>query len=231
VVTARMPGYSSPVVIRKAHFDGSDPEFVQPAAHICLLFPPRIPLRENNNGGARVSSREKLRVDAIIFRPRRRDSARKREDVVIVQRIVVSYSRCIPFVAMRERVLDESFEESARVRIVRNAADVFESPGKGQRPAIRLLRPPHVFVASYFLFEQSHNGQTIQPCVAAESNPRSVSGNNREVKRDNQRPNDASCVSSRARLRWRALRQSNEYGKLNLWLLRLLSQSLCSCSG
>jgi len=151
VIGARMAWNGAAVMIGQAHFHGGDSELVKPAADVRLLFPAGIPLRENYDGGAGVTGLEKLCVDEIVFRPRRFDGAGKGKDAIF-ERLVGCSAGGVPLVTVSERVLDKMIEVSLGVGLVGGTADVFESPGKGQRPSIRFLRPTHMLVAAYFSF-------------------------------------------------------------------------------
>ncbi len=69
MVGARVARDGATIMIWEAEFDGGDSELIQPAADVLLFFPTRIPLCEDDYGGAGAAGLEKLCVDAIIFGP------------------------------------------------------------------------------------------------------------------------------------------------------------------
>ena len=69
MIGARMAGNGATIVIRKTDFHGSDTQELQPAADILLLFPTRIPLGENDDGGAMTTGLEQLSVNPVVFGP------------------------------------------------------------------------------------------------------------------------------------------------------------------
>src|ERR1700722_205869 len=152
MISARMPGDGAAVVIRQAHFYGGDSEVVEPAADVGLLFPPGISLLEHYDGGAGVAGLKKLSVNEIVLRPRCFDRAGESEHFA-VERIIGCWAGGVPFLAVGQRTLDKMIEVSARIGLIRGAADVFEAPGEGERLAIGLLSPAHMLVTSNFSFQ------------------------------------------------------------------------------
>ena len=169
MIAARMIWNRAAVVIRQAHLHRRDPQTIEPPANILLLLPTRVPLRQHDDRRTRVPRAKNLRVHAIVSRPGRFNRARERENIV-GQQIVVSRRDGIPFITVLECVLHKSVEEAARVGFFRVAADVFQPPCKRKRAPVGFLRPAHVFVPPYLLFEPSHGMQTIEYIVEPRAN-------------------------------------------------------------
>src|ERR1700733_7978973 len=157
MIGARMIRNRATVVVRQAHFYRCQTEPVQPQADVLLLVPFCVPLREHDDGRSpravvRTAARgEKLRVDAIIFRPRRRDRAGKCQNI-FSERVVGRRFDGIPRITLGHGIGDVSVEEILRMRVEGAAADVFDAPGEWQRAALRFLVEAHLFVTANSVF-------------------------------------------------------------------------------
>src|SRR6185437_3022757 len=103
-------------------------------------------------------------MDAIIFFPRRADRAGKREDSGPWSAIRFGFELILsrgftgePAIAISQRFVDEAIQKFSSVLFVGAAADVLQSPGKGQCGPVGFGSPPTVFVAPYRLFEPGHS--------------------------------------------------------------------------
>ena len=113
-------------------------------------------------------------MNAIVFRPRRTDRARKCEHA-IAQFVVRSRAGRVPIAAVRERFSSEFHQRSAWIGIARIEADVLEPPIEGHDAAVGFLRETHLFVRADPLFEPGHEGELkniAQQRAANQTQPR-----------------------------------------------------------
>src|SRR5271154_7158834 len=90
-------------------------------------------------------------MDAIVFGPRRRNTAAERENVV-GERVIGRGRDGVPIVAVSDGVGDVAVKERARIRVGRLAADMLDAPCERQRAALGLLIEAHLLVAAYSFF-------------------------------------------------------------------------------
>ena len=148
------------VVIRKAHFDRSDAQPVQPAAHGLLLFPACVPLSSTTTRRSfRIGAPrgKELPIHAIVFGPRGRDSAGERQNAVS-QHVIVGWIRRVPF-RCGPKFPPRNAGEMSRIGIIGPAADMFKAPRKREHAAVRLVGPAPMLVAPDHLLEPGHDGR------------------------------------------------------------------------
>ena len=138
-----------PVVIRQAQLERRDPQPLQPLAKPVLPMPLGIPVGQHQHRGFLAFPRPQLRMNRVVFRPRRSDRTGERQHIRRIQRIVARGCRRVPFAAMLRSLPRVSPQKCRCVRILGIAANMLQPPLKGLHPPVVIRRPPPVLVPPY----------------------------------------------------------------------------------
>ena len=178
------------VVIGHAHLEDGDAQALNPMAETVLAVPFGVPVGEQEDGGAGASFScgKQLRMNSVVFWPRRFDGAGECEDIVFfmcgrkatdVEAVIEGGRGGVPFPARFDGFAGVFADECAGIRFNRRAADVLEAPLEGLDAAIVVGGPAAVLVAADFAFEPVHKAVVSLHLLVAEAK-RSARGNCKE---------------------------------------------------
>src|SRR6267154_1678847 len=109
-------------------------------------MPLGIPVGQDENGRAAGARWEELRVNGIVFRPRRPDRAGKCQNILLVQAVVRCWRSVIPLFAIHQDAVRVRAHEFAWIRVLGGTTDVFQSPGKRAHQTVVVRLPAALLI-------------------------------------------------------------------------------------